>query len=84
MNTNDCAQARPLFVESLQDFMEVLREDFPNCPDLQRAWDRFELAILDCNTPSIRTDLEDKMIQSFHKNMSSFICRSRCKVLTHV
>ena len=46
-DANNPANARPFFIESIQDFMEVLREDFPGCPDLEDAWDTFETAILD-------------------------------------
>ena len=74
-DANNPANARPFFIESIQDFMEVLREDFPGCPDLEDAWDTFETAILDCQTPSLRTQMEEEMIKSFHKNMSGFYPR---------
>lgn len=74
-DANNPANARPFFIESIQDFMEVLREDFPDCPDLEGAWDKFETAILDCQTPSLRAEMEEEMIKAFHRNMSPFYAR---------
>jgi hypothetical protein len=75
MDPNACAKALPLFVESMQDFMQLLVEDFPGCPKLKAAYDNFEVTVLDCCTPSIKHDLSKKMATAFHKHMSPFYAR---------
>ena len=57
------------FEEALHDFMQILLADFPRCERLASTYEKFDVAVLQCSTPAVRSSVIGRMITLFHKNM---------------